>query len=259
MKIDIYIVDAFCEKRFKGNPAAVCILDKWLDDDIMQKIAMENNLSETAFIKRNKDSYDLRWFTPEYEIDLCGHATLASAYIIFNKLDKDINNIRFNTKSGEIYVYRVEDMIKLNFPIREGERISVDERIIEALGIIPIDVYKNRDLMIVLRDEEDIKYLQPNFDILKTLGFDGIVVTAKGTKVDFVSRYFIPNSVINEDPVTGSSHCTLVPYWAKRLKKTELVAKQLSKRGGKLYCKLNNDIIEISGKATIYMEGTIYV
>ena len=225
----------------------------------IQNIAMENNLSETAFFVKEENGYRLRWFTPEYEIELCGHGTLAAAYVIFNYYEKDINEILFNTLSGELKVNRDENKIIMDFPLLEGKRKEIDDRVFEALGVIPIDAYEARDLMLVLRDEEDVLYLQPNMDILKSLGYDGIMVTAKGRDCDFVSRFFVPNSVINEDSVTGSAHCTLAPYWAKRLNKTDLVAKQLSKRGGTLYCILKDNRVNISGEAKIYLEGIIEI
>ena len=257
MKNKIDVVDAFAEEIFKGNQAAVCPLDEWITDETMQKIAMENNLSETAFLKKEEDGYKLRWFTPEYEIDLCGHGTLASAYVIFNYIDRELDVIEFKTMSGILKVSRKNDKITMEFPIREGKRTEISETIIEALGVIPIAAYKSRDLMLVLQDEDDIRYLQPNMEILRSIGVDGVMVTAKGRKVDFVSRFFTPSSVINEDPVTGSAHCTLIPYWSKRLDKSIMVAQQLSKRGGKLYCEMLDDRVLISGSCVVYLEGTI--
>lgn len=259
MKIPIYIVDAFTDKVFKGNPAAICYLEYWIDDTTMQNIAMENNLSETAFVVKNNGFYELRWFTPEYEIDLCGHATLASAYIIFKYYDKNCNEVIFKTKSGTLKVKKKDDFYNMTFPIREGKKIDIDETLIEALGVIPLEVYLSRDLMIVLQSEDDIRYLQPNLEILKTLRIDGIIVTSKGREVDFVSRFFVPNSVITEDPVTGSAHCTLVPYWSKRLNKKVLKSLQLSKRTGYLECAIDEDNVYISGKATEYLKGEINI
>lgn len=256
MENKIYIVDAFTDEVFKGNPAAVCPLEDWLPDELMQKIAMENNLSETAFFIKD-DGYKLRWFTPEYEIELCGHGTLAASHIIFNYIEPNLNTIEFNTMSGIIRVERDINKISMEFPVIEGNRIEVMPEIIEALGVIPIEMYSGRNLMVVLNDEEDVKYLQPNMEILKTLDYHGVIVTAKGKAVDFVSRFFIPNSVISEDPVTGSAHCTMAPYWAKRLKKSSLTAKQLSKRGGIVYCTLENDKVLLSGKSKLYLEGCI--
>lgn len=254
----IYIVDAFTDEVFKGNPAAVCPVENWPTDEIMQKIAIENNLSETAFFKKEGERYKLRWFTPEYEIDLCGHATLATAYVIFSYIEKSKKEIIFDTISGKIKVTMNEEKsISMDMPVRIGEKIEVTSDMIEGLGVIPVSAFKSRDIMIVLQNEDDIRYLQPDFQVLNKIGVDGIIVTAKGNKADFVSRYFIPNSVINEDPVTGSAHCTMVPYWAGRLNKETLVGEQLSKRGGSLKCELQGDIVKITGNAVLYLEGVI--
>lgn len=257
--IDIYQVDAFADKVFKGNPAAICKLDEWFDDNVLQDIAKENNLSETAFFVKEEENYHLRWFTPEYEIDLCGHATLATAYIIFEFIDSSVTEIIFKTMSGEIKVIKDNEVISMEFPIREGMRVEVPNEIIEGLGVIPREVFKARDLMVVLESEDDIKYLSPNKEILDRVDVDGIIVTAKGDKCDFVSRFFATRSVIFEDHVTGSAHCTLVPYWSRRLNKNIFEAKQLSKRGGALYCELNEDKVKIAGKAKLYLKGQIYI
>ncbi|MGL4774394.1 MAG: PhzF family phenazine biosynthesis protein [Clostridium sp.] len=256
-KIKIYQIDAFAEERFKGNPAAVCPLEEWLTTEEMQNIAAENNLSETAFFVKKENFYELKWFTPEIEIDLCGHATLASAYVIFNFIEKDAEEIRFQTLSGELVVTRNEDQISVVFPKLKMERAEVSERLIEALGVIPLEVFEGRDLMVVLPYEEDIVFLKPNMDILKEFGKLGVVVTSKGNDVDFVSRFFVPDSVISEDPVTGSAHCALFPYWSRRLRKEKLVGKQLSKRKGIVVCEELGDKVKISGKAVLYMEGEI--
>lgn len=259
MELKIFQVDAFTDSVFKGNPAAIIPLESWIGEETMQKVAIENNLSETAFFKKEGDKYALRWFTPEREIDLCGHATLASAHIIFNVLEPEINEVEFITLSGVLKAKREEKGISMIFPIREGTPTSVTESIIEGIGVIPVHAFLSRDLMIVLQEEYDVKYIQPNFEILNTLGIDGIVVTAKGSDCDFVSRYFVPSSVIKEDPVTGSAHSTLVPYWAKRLNKKCFIAKQLSSRGGVLNCELLEDSIKISGEAITYLSGTISI
>lgn len=259
MDIKIFQIDAFAEECFRGNPAAVCPLEEWISEDLMQKIAFENNLSETAYFKKEGDRYKLRWFTPEREIELCGHATLASAYVIFEYLNKEVKEIIFTTMSGDLVVSKDEDKISMILPKIEYERVEVTESLIEALGVIPREVLKGKHLIVVLEDEDDVKYLEPNMEILKNIGSDGIIVTAKGRKVDFVSRFFIPNSVIKEDPVTGSAHCELVPYWSRRLRKTILNAEQLSKRGGKLLCEVLDNGIKISGNAIIFLEGTIKI
>lgn len=209
----------------------------------------------------NKKNYifKLRCFTPEREIELCGHATLASAFVIFNYIEPKVKEVSFDTISGVLNVFKENSKISMIFPKTEGKRCEVSEILIEALGVVPIDVYESVSLMVVLQDEDDVRYLQPNMELLKTLGFDGIVVTAKGRKVDFVSRFFVPTSVINEDPVTGSAHCTLVPYWGQRLRKIKFIAEQVSKRGGKLYCELLDKNIKITGSVTIYLEGEIII
>ena len=259
MRIPIYQIDAFTKEEFKGNPAAVCPLEKWIEDALMQKIAKENNLSETAFFIKKDDIYELRWFTPEEEIDLCGHATLAAAYTIFEYLDKNSNKISFNTKSGILEVLKKDKLITMIFPSRAGEKSEIPEELIRGLGKKPKELYRSRDYMAVFEKEEDIKSLRLNMEELKKLDVFGVIVTAKGNEVDFVSRYFAPKSGINEDPVTGSAHCALVPYWRRVLNKNEFVAYQLSDRGGELYCIDKGENIEISGQAISYLEGYINV
>ncbi|NRY64060.1 PhzF family phenazine biosynthesis protein [Clostridium beijerinckii] len=259
MRIPIYQIDAFTNELFRGNPAAVCPLEQWIDDTIMQKIARENNLSETAFFIKKGDLYELRWFTPEFEIDLCGHATLAAAYVIFEYLEKDLNDISFNTKSGVLKVVKKNTLLSMIFPSREGKKCDVTKEFVEALGKKPFELYKSRDYMAVFEKEEDIRNIKPNMQKLKEINAFGIIVTAKGSDVDFVSRYFIPNSAISEDPVTGSAHCTLIPYWRKILNKDKFVARQLSNRSGILYCRDLNDKVEISGEAVLYLKGYINV
>ncbi|WP_078555572.1 PhzF family phenazine biosynthesis protein [Bacillus alkalicellulosilyticus] len=259
MRIPIYQIDAFTNELFKGNPAAVCPLNGWLRDDILQNIAAENNLSETAFFVKKGDEYELRWFTPKGEVDLCGHATLASAYVICTYLVEDIKNVKFNTKSGMLEVSKDDGQYILNFPSREGEKCEAPEELIKGLGKTPIEVYMSRDYLAVFDTEDDILSLELNMNELKKLDGLGVIVTAKGKEVDFVSRFFAPKVGIEEDPVTGSAHCTLVPYWKKRLNKTELVALQLSDRGGKLYCTDLGETIRISGEAVSYLKGYIYV
>lgn len=259
MRIPIYQIDAFANKQFEGNPAAVCCLEEWIEDDLMQKIAKENNLSETAFFVKKEDFYELRWFTPEKEIDLCGHATLATAYVIFTYLDKNIKKISFKTKSGVLEVFKEDDMFSMIFPSRKGDKCEVPNELIKGLGREPKEVYKSRDYMAVFETEEEIKNLNLNMEELKKLDSFGVIVTAKGKKVDFVSRYFAPKAGVNEDPVTGSAHCTLVPYWTEVLNKDEFVAYQLSDRGGMLFCKYLEDKIKISGRAVSYLEGYINI
>ena len=253
-----YIVDAFTDKQFSGNQAGVCLLDEWLEDELLQNIAAENNLAETAFIVKHKDCYDLRWFTPTTEIDLCGHATLASAFVITNYLDIDVSFMKFNTKSGILSVKKIEDLFEMDFPSRAPEKIAVTPLMEEALGVSILEAHKSRDILLLLEEEEHVRNLRPDFS--KTAEIPdcfAIIVTAKGDTVDFVSRFFAPNAGIPEDPVTGSSHSTLIPFWAERLNKKKMVAKQLSKRGGTLYCENCGERVKISGKAVLYLNGEL--
>ncbi|MGI8951936.1 MAG: PhzF family phenazine biosynthesis protein [Chitinophagaceae bacterium] len=259
MNLPIYQVDAFTSKLFGGNPAAVCPLEKWLPDDVMQKLAAENNLSETAFFVKQNGQYQLRWFTPEFEIDLCGHATLASAFIIFNELNYDSDTIYFTCKSGLLEVKKKNNLIELNFPARMPAETESSEILLKAFNIAPQKVLKSRDYFLLYNSEQEIKELIANFQYLNQLNTVGIIVTAKGDETDFVSRFFVPNSVIGEDPVTGSSHCSLIPYWSKLLNKNVLTAKQLSKRGGELFCENKNERVAIAGEAVLYMKGEYYV
>ncbi len=250
-----YVVDAFAEKLFEGNPAGVCIMEDWLPKDTMQKIASENNLSETAFAVKegDKDKYHLRWFTPGGEIDLCGHATLATAYVITNYYEKELEKIRFQTMSGELVVLKNSNLYELDFPSINVEEYMLTEQMVEALGVKPIETYIGRDLVFVLENEEAVLNLSPDFAKL-ALFPEGLAVfvTAKGNAADFVSRAFWPKLQVNEDPVCGSAHCSLIPFWAKRLEKNDMIARQLSKRGGTLYCKNKEDRVKISGSAVIY-------
>ncbi|WP_416150350.1 PhzF family phenazine biosynthesis protein [Salipaludibacillus sp. HK11] len=259
MKIPIYQIDAFTSDQFRGNPAAVCPLKAWIKDDLMQKIAAENNLSETAFFVKKDNGYELRWFTPEDEVDLCGHATLAAAYVICTYLDENISDITFHTQSGILEVFKNGSLFTLVFPSREGEKCDPPEALVKGLGKAPKEVYLSRDYMAVYETEQDILSLDLNMDELKKLDGLGVIVTAKGNKVDFVSRFFVPKAGINEDPVTGSAHCTLIPYWKKVLNKTDLEALQLSERGGKLYCVDSGETVKISGEAVAYLEGHINI
>lgn len=260
----IYQVDAFAESMFKGNPAAVVVLDEWLPNELMQNIAMENNLSETAFIVPRGDYYDITWFTPMSEIDLCGHATLASAHVIFNHLSHKGDTIRLQTrKVGDLSVTRDGDMLYLDFPSRPPEAIQdLPACIIEGLnGIKPIETYVSRDYMLVYPDSKTIRAVNPDYKLLGQ-GYKFVCITAKASpedECDFVSRFFCAGDGIEEDPVTGSAHCNLIPYWAERLGKTEMVGKQLSPRGGTLICTLQGDRVRIGGKALTYLEGRISV
>lgn len=253
-----FVADAFAEKVFEGNPAGVCVLKKWLSDEIMQKIAAENNLSETAFFVPTEKGYHLRWFTPGGEIDLCGHATLATAFIITQFVNPQLSTIHFETMSGELIVEKNGDLYEMDFPSIPPKKHILTNEMIEALGITPLETYCNRDLMFVLENEEQVKNLSPNLSKLESLSDGlGVFVTAKGKEFDFVSRAFFPKLKVNEDPVTGSVHCNLIPFWAERLGKNELTAKQLSKRSGTLYCRQNGDRVKIGGKAALYLTAEI--
>lgn len=264
MKIPIFQIDAFTDTLFGGNPAAVCPLDYWLKDEVLQDIAIENNLSETAFfIRLPNNRFHLRWFTPEIEMDLCGHATLASAFVIFEEQGYEGHEILFETHSGLLKVKREGDHLEMDFPSRPPKPSDLPQVISNGMNIQPIEIWKARDYLLVYDSEEDIKRIEPDVAILDQINLDpgGIIVTANGSdnNVDFVSRFFTPQAAVFEDPVTGSAHCTLVPFWAERLNKSKLRALQLSKRGGKLWCQLANDRVLIQGKAIKYMEGSIEV
>ncbi len=259
MEIPIYQIDAFTKERFKGNPAAICPLEEWLSEELMQNIAAENNLSETAFFVKKNDRYQIRWFTPENEIDLCGHATLASAHLIMRYLEKGLERVVFHSKSGKLEVYKNEDRLSMIFPSRPAEVCDVPEDLVKALGVEPEQVLKSRDYMVIYSDEGIIKDIQPDMELLKKVNNHGTIITAKGKEVDFVSRFFVPACGVPEDPVTGSAHCTLIPYWSSKLAKKDLVAKQLSARGGTLYCQDMGDRVKISGSAVLYLRGSIEV
>ncbi len=259
MKIPLYQVDAFTDRLFAGNPAAVCPLEQWLDDRTMQAIAAENNLAETAFFVPRGECYGLRWFTPTLEVDLCGHATLASAFVVFEYLDTSAAVVRFSTRSGELVVRRREDLLTMDFPARPPKPCASDPPLAAALGKPPAELWESRDYMAIYNTEEEVRALVPDMRLLAEAGHFAVIVTAPGHKADFVSRFFAPASGIDEDPVTGSAHCTLVPYWAKRLGKEELHAFQVSARGGELYCRNRGERVEISGRATPYLQGFIEV
>lgn len=260
MTIPIYQVDAFTLGPFSGNPAAVCPLDTWLDDATMQNIAAENNLAETAFIVPREDGYDLRWFTPTVEVDLCGHATLAAGYVVLNHLQPDVDSVSFETISGELTVTRDGDRLSMDFPARVPVPVAVSEALTDALGKAPSEVHLSRDILAVYDNEASVRKLSP--DQVKLLALEegfGVIVTAKGDSVDFVSRFFVPKGGIAEDPVTGSAHCTLVPYWAKRLGWSDLVAHQVSARGGELHCELRGDRVIMSGQCVLFLTGSIHI
>jgi PhzF family phenazine biosynthesis protein len=261
MKIPIYQVDAFTSEVFSGNPAAVCILDSWTDDNLLQSIAAENNLSETAFLVRNDGGFDLRWFTPTTEVALCGHATLASAFVLFSCQNWEEEEIRFRTrKSGHLIVGKRNGLLEMDFPSRPAHSIIPPPSLKEALGVTPIAVLGSvEDLLVVLESERAVGELQPDFSALELLECRAIIVTSSGSRSDFVSRCFAPRFGIPEDPVTGSAHCVLVPYWSSVLHKKNLHAFQISKRGGELFCVDAGDRVKISGKAVLYLEGVITI
>lgn len=261
MKLTIYQVDAFAETVFKGNPAAIILLEDWIEESLMQQIAMENNLSETAFIVKNDGGYHIRWFTPEYEIDLCGHATLASAYVIKNFLEPHIQEIHFSTqKAGELKTTAKDGMYTLDFPSRMPEACETPDTLLKSLGVsTAVEVLRSRDYFVVLPNEEAVRNVEPDYSIMKELDTIGVIVTAKGHEADVVSRCFYPGAGIPEDPVTGSAHCNIVPYWSEKLGKTKLFCRQLSPRGGDLQCELVGDRVLMSGKCVLYMVGEITV
>ncbi len=262
MKHKIYQVDAFAEKVFEGNPAAVCILDSWPEDDWMQNIAMENNLAETAFLVPKQGIYELRWFTPELEVDLCGHATLASAFVLFETGLVTEDHIEFySPRSGKLLVEKGKDgWLIMDFPADNIEPIPEHQELINAVGKSPKESWKGKtDYLLVYESEEDIASLKPDFLALNKVEARGVIVTAPGDEVDFVSRFFAPQSGINEDPVTGSAHTSLTPYWSERLGKSELSARQISKRGGQLVCEHQAPRVKIRGKAVLYLVGEITV
>ncbi len=279
MKLPLYQVDAFTSERFSGNPAAVVILEEWLPEELMLAIAAENNLSETAFVVPGREAHGLRWFTPEVEVDLCGHATLATAYVLLevaplsgvpeglpsqrdalSPQSGSSAEVRFHTQeSGRLRVRRDGDLFRMDFPARPGAPTDVRNDVSEALRRVPEELLAGRDLMAVYATEAEIVGLAPDFGRVASLDALGVIVTAPGDDADFVSRFFAPNSGIPEDPVTGSTHCTLVPYWARRLGRSKLRAQQLSKRGGELFCEDRGERVSIAGRAVLYLEGSITI
>lgn len=261
MKIPIYQVDAFTSEVFSGNPAAVCLLERWLDDTQLQAIAEENNLSETAFLVQDGRDYELRWFTPVTEVALCGHATLASAFVLFVCRNWPVEVIRFKTRmSGELAVTRRGGLMEMDFPARPCRPQTPPAGLLGALGITSEKVFGSaEDPMVVLDGERAVREVQPDFGALERVDCRGVIVTAPGNRSDFVSRFFAPQVGIPEDPVTGSAHCVLIPYWAAILDKDHLHAFQVSKRGGELFCANAGERVRISGKAALYLEGTITI
>ena len=262
MNLQIFQVDAFTSEPFGGNPAAVVPLHEWLDDTSMHKIAVENNLSETAFFVKDGESYHIRWFTPAVEVNLCGHATLASAHVIFNELKLEDAFIQFRSdRSGLLGVDKAGDKLVLDFPAYPMEEIEQSDVLAQAVGKVPMKVWESQGNMVFLRleSEEDVRTLEPDFHALEQLEYDEVIVTAPGEDCDFASRMFAPRIGIPEDPVTGAIHCSLIPYWAEQLSKDKLFARQVSKRGGELFCELAGDRVRIGGNAVTYLKGEIYV
>lgn len=257
MKLPIYQVDAFTSRLFGGNPAAVVLLGDWLPDSMLAAIAAENNLAETAFVIPRADVSPLRWFTPSVEVDLCGHATLAAAHVLFRDLFPGQRRLVFSTLSGELAVARDGDTLGLDFPSRPGKRIDVTETLAEALGAMPLEAYLARDILAVFGTEAEVRSLRPDLPRVAALDAFAVIATAPGDEADFVSRFFAPRQGLPEDPVTGSAHCTLTPYWAARLGQPRLRARQVSARGGELECELRGDRVLIAGRAIEYLRGEI--
>ena len=259
LRLKLYQIDAFARSIFEGNPACVCPLDNWIDNDIMQKIANENNLSETAFFVKEDDRYHIRWFTPTKEVDMCGHATLATAFVLFDILNYQKDEIIFNSKSGILKISKDDKKIKMNFPVQEIKKCNTPDNLLNAFEIKPIECYKSMDYILVFEEEADILNAKPNFELLKKIDARGVIITSKSREYDFINRFFAPTYGIDEDPVTGSAFTQLVPYWSRVLNKTTFKAKQVSQRGGEVFCELKNDRVEISGYAKKYFEGVIEI
>lgn len=257
MKVPYFVIHSFTKRRGGGNPAGVCPLERWLDDAVMQSLATENALSETAFFVPRGGQFELRWFTPVSEIDLCGHATLASAWVLFHKLGCSDNAVTFRSKSGELVVRRDRERLALDFPARPAEPCPMPDRVPAVLGATPRETRRARDLMCVFDTEAEVRALRPDFEALRALDLHAVIATAPGSDADFVSRFFAPAVGVPEDPVTGSAHCTLIPYWSNRLGKPSLFARQVSARGGELWCEDRGARVSIGGQATLYLEGMI--
>jgi len=259
MKLPIYQIDAFADKPFEGNPAAVVPLDAWLSEETMQAIAEENNLAETAFFVPAGDGFHIRWFTPRKEVALCGHATLASAFVLFELLGYEQDSIQFDSQSGPLAVTKSGDLLTLNFPANLPVKCETPEELIKGLGSVPLECYRNDDYVAVFEDEQTVLSIEPEHRYLEQLDLRGVIVTAPSVAQDFVARFFAPKFGIPEDPVTGSAYTQLCPYWSERMGKTEFSARQVSSRGGSLVCELKGDRVFISGGAIKYLEGTIEV
>lgn len=259
MEISLYQIDAFASKLFEGNPAAVCPLDEWLPDEIMQSIAEENNLSETAFFVPKGNGFHIRWFTPKCEVDLCGHATLAASYVLFDILGYNKAKIEFDSKSGILVVRKDDESIIMDFPAQPPVLCEIPKEILKAFDISPIECLKSEDFIIVFEREIDIETAKPDFEQLKKLDLRGVIITAKSSRYDFVARFFAPKYGVPEDPVTGSAYTQLAPYWTTKIGSKLFRVKQVSSRGGELSCKVIDDRVFISGKAIKYLEGKIKI
>lgn len=259
MKLDLYQIDAFTSRLFGGNPAAVCPLENWLDDKTLQNIALENNLAETAFFVRNGNEYDIRWMTPVTEVNLCGHATLASSFVIFNFLTPGIDKITFNSKSGKLTVIREGELINMNFPANRPHKVEPPRELLNIFHKEPLEVLFNQSFLVVFEDEETVRNMNPDSKLIEKLDSDGVIISARGNEVDFVSRYFAPQFGIVEDPATGYAHTLLTPYWSEKLKKEKLHAYQVSQRVGEFFCQNLGDRVMLGGKAVFYMKGDIEI
>ena len=261
MRIDLFHVDAFTNQLFSGNPAAVCILESWLPDAVMRKMAAEHNLAETAFVVPRGDKYDLKWYTPEIEMDLCGHATLASAHVLFEEIGIEKESIAFETNSGLLQVKKVDEGYSMDFPSRIPVPAALPDEILQSIGVQPRIVMKHRDYVLIYDNEEMIRSLHPDASKMNRINLDpgGVIVTAPGNEVDFVSRFFTPQASIFEDPVTGSAHCSLIPYWSGVLKKKKMIARQLSQRGGTLFCEDLDERVRIGGEAVTYSRSQVFL
>lgn len=259
MKLDLFQVDAFTEKVFSGNPAAVVPLENWIAEELMQKIASENNLSETAFFVKIDDKYEIRWFTPANEVPLCGHATLASSFVIFNILKLENERIVFSSKSGDLIITKSDELITLNFPVNRPMPADLPDGLVDAIGVVPQEILFNDAYLAVLENEEQVRRLVPNYSFFPKFEIHGLIVTARAKDYDFVSRFFVPAEGIPEDPVTGFAHTILTPYWSEKLGKTKMSAYQASPRGGELIVENLGERVNISGKAAFYMKGEISI
>ncbi|HEX3409959.1 MAG TPA: PhzF family phenazine biosynthesis protein, partial [Candidatus Binataceae bacterium] len=259
MNFPIFQIDAFTSRRFRGNPAAVVVLDQWLPDEVLAAVAAENNLAETAFVILESELVPLRWFTPTIEVDLCGHATLAAAHVILNSYRPGQESVHFSTRSGELTVVRENQLLCMDFPARPAKSIEISEDLVAALGVRPRAALRARDILTVFDSEDEVKALRPDMRRIAALDAFAVIASARGKEVDFVSRFFAPGAGVPEDPVTGSAHCTLIPYWSAELGKQVMQARQLSARGGEIRCEMAGDRVKIAGMTKDYLRGEITV